>query len=256
MTDGLVDFQSQFVQALFSGADDAPSEIAQLVSQPGFAVYRNTVIKGRIDALQANYPAVARLVGEEWFRTAAAIYARMDGASDRSMLSYGESFPAFLEQFEPAKALGYLPEVAQLDRFWTEAHASRDEPVLDPAAIAGLTPAALGGVVLHLHATARWAWFDAVPVYSIWQRNREKLECDSEIAWRGEGTLVTRPSGVVKWIELDASGCAFLDACRAGRPLAEAARAAVEVQGDTDLARLLAALLIAGAFSRTSFAAE
>ena len=33
-------------------------------------------MKGCIDALQANYPAVTRLVGEEWFRAAAAVYVR------------------------------------------------------------------------------------------------------------------------------------------------------------------------------------
>ena len=37
----------------------------------GIAVYRNTSIKGRIDALEANYPTVSRLVGTEWFRAAA-----------------------------------------------------------------------------------------------------------------------------------------------------------------------------------------
>lgn len=74
VNDGLADFRTQFVQALFSAEADAAREIAKLVAQPGFAVYRNTVIKGRIDALQANYPAVARLIGEEWFRAAAAIF--------------------------------------------------------------------------------------------------------------------------------------------------------------------------------------
>jgi hypothetical protein len=33
---------------------------------PALAVYRNTVAKGCIDALQANYPAVHTLVGSDW----------------------------------------------------------------------------------------------------------------------------------------------------------------------------------------------
>jgi hypothetical protein len=68
----LTQFQDQFAQALFSA--EAGPEIAPLACQPGFAVYRNTVMKGCIDALQANYPSVMRLVGEEWFRAAAALY--------------------------------------------------------------------------------------------------------------------------------------------------------------------------------------
>ena len=71
-------FQDDFARALLEPEVDADAEsaVAALARQPGFAVYRNTVLKGCIDALQANYPAVARLVGEEWFRAAAAIYAR------------------------------------------------------------------------------------------------------------------------------------------------------------------------------------
>ena len=39
--------------------------MVSLYGQPAFAVYRNTVMKACIDALQANYPAVTRLVSEE-----------------------------------------------------------------------------------------------------------------------------------------------------------------------------------------------
>jgi hypothetical protein len=39
-----------------------------------FKVYRNTVLKGCVDALAANFPTVLRLVGEDWFRAAALIH--------------------------------------------------------------------------------------------------------------------------------------------------------------------------------------
>src|SRR5690606_8245365 len=58
----LARFQDAFLRALLSGAP-APigdATIAGLCGQPGFAVYRNTAIKGCIDALAANYPSVAR----------------------------------------------------------------------------------------------------------------------------------------------------------------------------------------------------
>lgn len=37
----------------------------------GLAVYRNTVAKGRADALAGLFPTVERLVGSDWFRDAA-----------------------------------------------------------------------------------------------------------------------------------------------------------------------------------------
>lgn len=250
MTANLAHFQDHFAKALFAPEPDAVPEIAALARQPGFAVYRNTVMKGCIDALQANYPSVARLVGEEWFRATAAIYTRGHPPHDARMLYYGEHFPRFLMDFEPAAALPYLPDVARLDRLWTEAHAARDEAPLDPAALSGHAPEALGSIVLYPHAAARWRWFAEQPIYTIWRRNHEALDDGSEIAWQGEGALLVRPRGAVASIALDAAGCAFLDICMAGRPLADAAAAAVGVRQDIDLARLLSTLLEAGAFGR------
>ncbi|MEW6690119.1 MAG: DNA-binding domain-containing protein, partial [Pseudomonadota bacterium] len=83
----LAAFQDAFAAAL--AADEPRSALPQLGAQPGFAVYRNTVMKGCIDALQANYPAVERLVGEEWFRAAAAVYARAEPPAHASLLDYG-----------------------------------------------------------------------------------------------------------------------------------------------------------------------
>jgi hypothetical protein len=192
-------FQDRFARALM--ASDA--EPHALTRQPGFAVYRNTVMKGCIDALQANYPAVARLVGEEWFRAAAAVYVRANLPSSPTLLDYGESFGAFLAGFPPAAELPYLPGVARLDRFWTEAHRASDAPARAP----------------RPHPSARWAWFDAQPIFTIWQRNRAPGPVDeSEIEWRGEGALVFRSRDAVEWLPLEAGGCALLDARAAGTP--------------------------------------
>lgn len=250
MTASLANFQDRFAQALFASEADVGPDISALAHQPGFAVYRNTVMKGCIDALQANYPAIVRLVGEQWFRAAAAVYVRERRPQDARMLYYGEGFADFLTQFEPAADLPYLAHVARLDRLWTEAHGARDEPALAPAALSGLAPDVLANTVLHPHAAAHWRWFAEQPIYTIWRRNREAPDDDSEIAWQGEGALLVRPHGAVAWIALDAAGCAFLDACMAGRPLADAAAAALGARQDTDLARLLSTLLDAGAFGR------
>jgi len=237
-TSDLARFQQEFAQALLDPAGPMP---------PAFAVYRNTVMKGSIDALQANFPAVARLVGEEWFRAAAAVHVRASPPRVPMLLDYGQDFPDFLAAFEPAAELPYLPAVARLDRFWTEAHAARDEALLETAPLAGMEPDRLGGLRLRPHASARWAWFD-VPAYTIWSRQRRKEDA-GDVTWRGEGALLARPGDAVQSIALDRADCAFLDACREGRTLAEAAEAAVGMLPGADLAALMARLLEAGAFS-------
>ena len=248
MSTSLSQFQDSFTQTLLAVAADPGPGMAALACQPGFAVYRNTVLKGCIDALQANYPSVNRLVGNNWFRTAAAIFVRTSLPHDARMMQYGEDFADFLAHFEPAAALPYLSDVARLDRLWIAAHAAVDQPPLDPATIACLAPEQLADIVLHPHPAAHWAWFTTQPIYTIWDRNRRALEDTNEIDWRGEGALLVRPHGTVVWIELDMASCAFLDACKAGQSLSEAVAAALTVRQDADIAQLLSTLLDAGTF--------
>lgn len=256
----LEQFQDGFARALFvdePGAAQLLAGVAAIAAQPGFAVYRNTVLKGCIDALQANYPAVARLVGDEWFRAAAAIYARATLPAQPTLLHYGRDFAQFLARFEPAAELPYLPAVAQLDRFWTEAHCARDEVPLAADALAALEPDAFTRLAARPLAAARWAWFEGQPIFSIWQRNRAESLADAdsvsgsapEIDWCSEGALMVRPHGAVVAVPLARAGCAFLDACAHGQTLAAAAGAALAVDADVDLAQLLAQLLQAQVFA-------
>jgi hypothetical protein len=243
-------FQDAFARAILCGAERADSAVAALVAQPAFAVYRNTVTKGCVDALQANFPAVARLTGDEWFRAAAAEFAAGEMPKEPSLLAYGEAFPAFLAGFPPAAELPYLADVARLDRLWSEAHAAADAPAIGRETFALADPGWLGTAVLRPHPAARWRWFERDPIFSIWRRNREEPADDGEIAWRGEGALLTRPEGAVQWTALYGASCRFLDACSRGLCLDEALAAALESDPDANLVRLVNTLLDAGAFCR------
>ncbi|WP_395685561.1 putative DNA-binding domain-containing protein [Caenimonas koreensis] len=244
MNGALAGFQSRFANALFDL--DAKWELAV---QPAFAVYRNTVMSGCVDALQANFPSVVRLVGVEWFRAAAATFARAQPPDDGRLLMYGSTFADFLAGFEPARDFPYLAGVARLDWLWIEAHTAADAVAVDAAWLATLSPDELGCVCLRPHPAARWRVFDDLPIYSIWATNRAGIDSTQEIVWRGEGALLTRPVDAVTWQALERSGAAFLDACAQGCLLAEAAGAALEVDASVDIAALLAHLLSSGALT-------
>ena len=261
-------------------AERAAALVAALAAQPGFAVHRNSVLKGAIDAIEANYPAVTRLVGGEWMRAAAAAYVREAPPAEPSLLHYGAGFPEWLSTFPPAADLRWLADVARLDRAWTEAHVAADEPPVEAAAVAALAPAELARTVLRPHASARWHFAADVPVHTLWQRNRRSAaeipdeDVGADLEWRGEGALLTRPKDAVESIALDAAGIAFLDACAAGGTLADAAAAAIAAAAagagddtgraggragttpDVDLAQLMAALLTAGAFGQLRLLAD
>jgi hypothetical protein len=248
VTTHLAHFQDAFVAALHDGGD------FPLARQPGFRVYRNTVARACVDALQANFPAVGRLVGEEWLRQVAALYARRHPPVQRSLLHYGEDFPGFLADLAAASDLPYLPGVAQLDANWLQAHVAADEPALAAADVAGLPAHRLGQLRLRPHASARWAWFPGIPVYTIWDASRRGSEVPQPLHWQDEGALLVRRADEVCWLPLDRAGCRLLDACRAGHSLAEAAAGCDS--GAAGLAPLFARLLGAGAFARQTATSE
>ena len=245
----LASFQHDFARALFE--PHASPESAPWLGQPAFAVYRNTVAKACIDALEANYPSVVRLVGRDWFRSAAALFVASHPPQDSSLFSYGEPFESFLGSFEPARELVYLPAVARLDRFWTESHIAADAGALGAAQLAQLSPGELMTCRLEPHPAARWAWFDEEPIYSIWHRNRPAISADTqeELIWQGEGALLTRPDAAVQWQGAGRADCAFLDACAANQALSVAAERAHEADPRSDLTAMMARLLAAGAIS-------
>lgn len=239
-----------FLQAILHGQSHDP-QVAALLEQPAFSVYRNTIFKGITDALAANYPAVRRLVGDDWFQTAALAYARGHMPDDACLIDYGSQFPVFLAAAEAAAELPYLAGVAALDRCWSEAHQAADDALLD---LTALHAALSDGCDVRLipHAAARWHWEPMHPCYSIWAANRDPAAAPmQQPEWRGEGALLTRPESMVVWQQISHGACAFLDACRAGDSVSSAASQALAHEPGLDASTMLNALLQAGAF--TSF---
>lgn len=247
-------FQDGFAAALLSDAHavSTPSpRLTALQAQPGFAVYRNTVLKACIDALQASYPAVCRLVGEDWFRAAAAVYARAQPPSDGRLMDYGAGFCDFLQAFGPAAALPYLPAVARLDRCWTECHLAADAPATSTKWLAAQPPHTLATLHLQPHPAARWAWCAEHPAFALWAAQREGLPTDEAMPWHGDGGLLTRPHAAVTWQPLTRAGVVFLEACAAGATLEIAATTALTTDPTADFGALLGRLLQAGALVHT-----
>jgi hypothetical protein len=246
-------FQDGFSAALLADAataDLGPSWLASLQAQPGFAVYRNTVLKACIDALQANYPTVCQLVGDEWFRAAAAIYARAHPPTEGRLMGYGAGFIDFLQAFGPVAELPYLPAVARLDRCWTESHLAADAPALSADWLAAQPPHTLATLCLQPHPAARWAWCAEHPAYALWSTQRDGLGTEGDMPWQGDGGLLTRPQGAVIWYPLPQAGAIFLDACARGACLEAAATEALTNAPANDFAALLGQLLQAGALTQ------
>ncbi|WP_419253311.1 putative DNA-binding domain-containing protein [Caulobacter sp. ErkDOM-YI] len=243
----LLDFQDAFVAAL----GGAPSVLSPWLPSheadpPGLAVYRNTIAKGCVDALAANFPTVASLVGDDWFRAAAALFAREAPPASAALLDYGEAFPAWLDRFPPARDLPYLAGVAHLDRLWIEALFAAEAPSLGADAFAELAPQALAAARVALHPSVRFALFEA-GLPSLWAGAREGRD-DLELSEAAQGLLVSRSGASVAYRVVGPADCAFLAACAAGDALAEAMGQAAQADPDANLQALFAALIADGVF--------
>lgn len=213
-----------------------------------FAVYRNNVVVALIEALEAGYPAVRRIVGEEFFREVARGYATTHPPLSPVMLEYGGSFPEFLENFEPAAGLAYLPDVARIERGWLEAYHAAEAPRLDPSMLAALDPSRAGAIRLTLHPSLRLVR-SRYPALTIWRMNvADGVPGHVDLGAGGEDVLIVRPAADVVVHRVPAGGAEFLEGLGRGEDLATATGRAVSHHSDFDLAGHLARLLDGGAF--------
>ena len=262
-------FQHTFWAALWA-PEPAPASAETLPewqTQPGWQVYRNTVLKGCVDALQANFPAVTTLVGEACFRACALDYVHAHPPRDRRLLCYGDGFPNFLGRCAALVGLPYLPGVARLDWLWNQSHSAAEAERLWPEDLAGLAAVDLAALRLPLHPATRWAWFADLPIGSLWRAAREHWSDPNPPHWQGDGLLFTRTQdGAVQWQPLSQAAAALLDACARGLPLGvaleqtleEAPQVAPQTDPDAgtnpapgpDPAQTLHALLSLGVFCR------
>src|SRR5690606_33849612 len=151
------------------------------------------VLSAVAGALASSFPAVRRLVGEDFFNAAAAAYFAAAPPRLRTLVAYGESFPRFLETMPSAMATPYLGDVARLDRAWLEAHIAAEAPALAPGDLAHLDADALAAAHVTLHPSARLVhcgW----RIHDIWVANR----ADGPAA-QAQHTLTRGAQAVLVW---------------------------------------------------------
>jgi len=214
-----------------------------------FAVYRNNVIAGLIETLRDAYPVVYRLVGEEFFRAMAALYASKDPPRSPILLDYGSGFSAFLDRFEPVAALPYIGDVARIERAWVEAYHSPEAEGRDPTELAHIAPDSFSGLCFTLHPSLRVVR-SSLPALTIWRTNLPgESAIPVDLSAGGEDALIVRPDAEVAVHLLPLGGAAFLRALSAGENVTNAATAGCTASAAFDLSENLAGLMQTGAIT-------
>jgi hypothetical protein len=220
---------------LLASIGDAPRAAARL------GIYKNNVFARLIEALEASYPVVKRLVGDAFFRFAAQSYIGAHPPRAALLQRYGQGFPAFLARLSPAASVPYLPDVARLERLYTRAfHAANRRPLDAMSA-----KAARNGLKLH---PAVGLMTSPHPVSRIFALHRKPEVEETEIPWEPEWLLVSRPHGHVEIRRLSAAVYAMAKALEKGHSPVATTEIAHATGERFEPEKALAALLASGAF--------
>jgi hypothetical protein len=241
-------FEASVARALLDPSEPVPRGITtESGGSPArrFAIHRNNVIVGLIETLQTRFPAVEKLVGEEFFVAMARVFVAKRPPRTPILTTYGDKFADFITAFEPARELCYLADVARLEAARTRAYHAADAVPADPSRFATLDPDAVGEIRVTLHPSAEIVR-SPHPIVTIWAMNSGERKLAPIEDWRGEDTLVVRPHLDVEVRLLPQGGAAFLLALRSGRTISEAAEAAFADHPEFDLSCSLAELIGSG----------
>src|SRR5262249_3751590 len=162
-------------------------------------IHRNNFRLSLTEALKANFPVVCRVVDERFFAYAADRFITAHPPTSPCLSEYGAALPEFLEQFEPAQSVPYVPDLARLEWAILESSRAEDRLPVDVAALHQVDIPQCPTLVLELDPSIRLlrsVW----PIATIWAVHQSEDEirpidlhsggCRVRIRRSGEGVRV------------------------------------------------------------------
>jgi hypothetical protein len=195
------------------------------------------------DALEANFPALAKLLGEADFQALAAHYVHTHDSPYFSIRCYGDELAQFLASDEEYAAAPVLAELARWEWTMTLVFDAADAAPLTHAALARVSPQQWAQLRFTFHPSVRrltLAW-NAPQIWQALTEDRERPAASvstTPVAW-----LLWRHELTSYFRSLSASEAAALDAARKGWPFGEVCELLCAELGETDTAARAAALL-------------
>lgn len=257
----LLDIQRGFRTAVLTGAGAPPPSTViggRVSAAARLGIYRNNVIGTLTRALRLSYPAIERLVGENFFAVAAQRFIAASPPCVADLNRYGEGFADFLASFEPAASVSYLADVARLEWAVNQVLHAPCVPPLAPETLCALPPARQAELRFRPHPTLSLLSL-RYPAHAIWQAvltddagERGARLAAIDIGSGSETLAVVRNDGA---LDIEALGEPAFELARAlidGCPLGEA----LERVPAHDAAPLLADFLARGFFAGFSAPAD
>jgi len=183
----LAELQRNFISDCLSGKiTDANSLVSKdidthEISASGLmGIYQSSAIANIIRAMKLTYPVIEKLVGEDFFRACCKKYIQLHWPKSANMDDYGEEFASFLADFEPAKQLTYLTDVAQLEWLFHLSSLASDSNPTDWTRLSSVEADDALQVKLLL-APSVMLISSAFPLDRIWQMNQSNTSMNEDI---------------------------------------------------------------------------
>ncbi len=171
------------------------------------------------EALRADFPALADLLGDSLFGELASIYVREHPSRDYTLNELGEELPHFLELLDGLPTPGYTRDLARLEWAIARVFDERETPSVAPERIAAVPAEAWSGAVIRPIAAFRLLelqWPAHEYVAAIRQGGSARPPRRRRNTW----LAVYRRDYAVTWIVLEQRAWRVLSSIATGRSLA------------------------------------
>jgi hypothetical protein len=227
----LREIQQQFMQGILRN-----TAVPGVLPPAAVSIYANNARVNFIQTLKLTYPAIWRLVGEDYFRQCAREFQQLRPSRSGDLQHVGQGFAGYLETMHGADAYRYLPAVARLEWAYQEALIESELAPMDLNRLARVEPQDYLALRFRLQPSARLLE-SAFPILAIWEANvlegpaaKDCIDLDAG----ADRLLVVRTFGEVRIHTLTTGDLAFLTRLLAGDSFATAVESACDVDAEFD----------------------
>lgn len=220
----LARMQGDFQEYLLRGTHAIDAHVigtARVPIQTRLAIYGGAYGSRLIDALGANYPALAELLGEADFQALGAAYVSTHDSPYFSIRNYGDELPGFLRERTEYAEVPLLAELARWEWELSQVFDAADAEPLAPEALGQIAPADWAGLSFLWHPSLRRValFWNAPQLWKAVTEGTDRPELrvlPTAVEW-----LAWRRGLKTYFRSLTANEAAALDAARAGESFGE-----------------------------------